>query len=398
MLGKDAREERESLRPFGQKVICYDYEVINKLSPRSYEARMIGHTSSFGTYWVRTQEGATKLAKNPIPIPDERESESEDELPGIENVKILSRPISPEYQPDLPSRPSTPETSPTPTPAKAPDPKKKRIMSQCIGDEGAYTNKDHNLIIRTHVDDLLGIAPTEADLDIAEKGAEQQGHMGKCALCRMLHGRYHGRWKTRTISIDSRGATLQGQMGKCALCRMLHGRYHGRWKTRTISIVGGLLYRGTWENALSAECYMGDIMVGGKPEQYQSIVGGLPFIARMTRPEISIHVNLLGRRATDASPVNWTTALGVLGYLHLTRQEGIILRKAKGLHLRIYVDISYGGEGARSQTGVLLTLGKQAIGWYSRRQDVVSLSITEAEYIADCKGAKDADWSQQLLG
>jgi len=29
-------------------------------------------------------------------------------------------------------------------------------------------------------------------------------------------------------------------------------------------------------------------------ERYQSIVGGLLFIARMTRPEISIHVNLLG--------------------------------------------------------------------------------------------------------
>jgi len=126
---KDAREERKNLRPFGQKVTCYDYEVTDKLSPRSYEARMIGYTSSFGTYWVRTQEGATKLAKNPIPIPEsesESESESGDELPEMENIKIQSRPISPEFQPDLPSRPPTPETPSTPeTPAKAP--KKKRI-------------------------------------------------------------------------------------------------------------------------------------------------------------------------------------------------------------------------------------------------------------------------------
>jgi len=46
-------------------------------------------------------------------------------------------------------------------------------MSQCIGDEGTYTSKDHNLVIGTHVDDLLEIAPTEADLDVAEKGAEK---------------------------------------------------------------------------------------------------------------------------------------------------------------------------------------------------------------------------------
>lgn len=39
---------------------------------------------------------------------------------------------------------------------------------------------------------------------------------------------------------------------------------------------------------------------------------------------------------------------------------------------------------------VMVTPGGQLIGWYSRRQDIVSLSITEAEYIADCGGAKDA--------
>jgi len=44
-----------------------------------------------------------------------------------------------------------------------------------------------------------------------------------------------------------------------------------------------------------------------------------------------------------------------------------------------------------------MTLGYQPIGWYSRRQEVVSLSITEAEYIADCEGAKDAAWMRQFL-
>jgi len=38
---KDPVKERLNLRTFGQKVICYDYEVQDKLSPRSYEARII---------------------------------------------------------------------------------------------------------------------------------------------------------------------------------------------------------------------------------------------------------------------------------------------------------------------------------------------------------------------
>jgi len=45
----------------------------------------------------------------------------------------------------------------------------------------------------------------------------------------------------------------------------------------------------------------------------------------------------------------------------------------------------------------MITLGNQLIGWYSWRQEVVSLSIIEAEYIADCEGAKDAAWIQQSL-
>jgi len=73
------------------------------------------------------------------------------------------------------------------------------------------------------------------------------------------------------------------------------------------------------------------------------------------------------------------------------------LRKSRDLNLVAYADASYGEEKSRSQSRVLLTLGNQPVGWHSRRQDIVALSITEAEYIADCEGAKDIVWTQQLL-
>jgi len=78
---------------------------------------------------------------------------------------------------------------------------------------------------------------------------------------------------------------------------------------------------------------------------------------------------------------------------------GRCITKAPNLDLKIFADASYGdkGETSRSQTGVLTTLGGQPIGWYSRRQDVVALSITEAEYITDCEGAKDSSWTSQFL-
>lgn len=116
----------------------------------------------------------------------------------------------------------------------------------------------------------------------------------------------------------------------------------------------------------------------------QSIVRGLLFIAWMTRHEISIQVNLLWRRASKSSPANLKPALGTLDYLYFTRREGITLRKPSNLNLWIFADDKYRVEKARLQTGVLMTLGMQLVGWYSRTQDMVSLSMTEAEYIAAC--------------
>ena len=54
---------------------------------------------------------------------------------------------------------------------------------------------------------------------------------------------------------------------------------------------------------------------------------------------------------------------------------GITLQRPLDLALVIYADASYGGGGARSQPGALMTLGDQPVGWYSRRPDTVS-SIT----------------------
>jgi len=69
LLGKDPVQERLNLRPFGQPVICFNYKVAasDKLAPRSYEARIIGYTSTFGKYWTIDKTGKQRLAKDPKP-------------------------------------------------------------------------------------------------------------------------------------------------------------------------------------------------------------------------------------------------------------------------------------------------------------------------------------------
>jgi hypothetical protein len=47
---KSAIHERRNLRPFGQKVVCFDYKAKGKLAPRSFEGRIIGYTNTYRVY------------------------------------------------------------------------------------------------------------------------------------------------------------------------------------------------------------------------------------------------------------------------------------------------------------------------------------------------------------
>ena len=52
----------------------------------------------------------------------------------------------------------------------------------------------------------------------------------------------------------------------------------------------------------------------------------------------------------------------------------------------------------RSTTGWVFSLGSGADAWSSKKQDVIALSSTEAEYIAVTSAACQDVWLQRLLG
>jgi hypothetical protein len=86
----------------------------------------------------------------------------------------------------------------------------------------------------------------------------------------------------------------------------------------------------------------------------------------MTRPEATIQVNLLGRRATNPSAANMEGAKELLLYFLSTKEEGIRLYKPNNLDLVIYADASYGdpiNNSGKLQSGAMTTLGGQPINW-----------------------------------
>ena len=263
-------------------------------------------------------------------------------------------------------------------------------LQQSIGDPGCFYNQD-GLIISTHVDGMMAVAPIKEHLNNIEIAIEHHVELDKLGIPKKLLGME----LTWTKSTKQKGVEVKLTQ-KTSIENL--AKEHGITKpTKSLPL-----------QINEYELKEKDFLTPEQQKTYQSLVGSLLYINRCTRPEISIHVNLLGRRTAKASPRNMTAATHVLQYLLSSSDEGITLKRQnpenrdkikedQTLKIVGYADASYGGEESRSQTGTLVSMNGNAIMWNSRRQDTISLSITEAEYIACSEIAKDLRWLQQLL-
>jgi hypothetical protein len=64
-----------------------------------------------------------------------------------------------------------------------------------------------------------------------------------------------------------------------------------------------------------------------------------------------------------------------------------------------YCDADWGGdlEDRRSTTRFVFMIGGGAISWNSKRQPLITLSTTEAEYMANTQATKEAIWITKLM-
>ena len=260
----------------------------------------------------------------------------------------------------------------------------KSRLQQCIGDPGVFKRKGlDQIIIATHVDDMAAFSPSKKILEEVESKIEQYVELEKLGILTKLLG-MELTWGPANEWVK---LTQKATIGNL---------------TKEFGIALTILTRSL---PLNTNDYM-EVQEETTPElqkSYQSLVGSLLYIARHTRPEITLHTNLLGRRTSNATPSNLKTGMQILRYLASSLEDGIKLRKnldqisERNITIKGYADAFYGWEKAKSQSGSLVTLNKQAVIWSSRRQDTVAQSIIEAEYIAYSETTKDVRWITQFL-
>lgn len=134
---------------------------------------------------------------------------------------------------------------------------------------------------------------------------------------------------------------------------------------------------------------------------YDVIVGGLQFAVGAMRPDLAFSVNVLSRYSRDPGPSHWKALLHVLGYVKETLDVGITYSRdvEDGLIPVTYVDTDLGkcADSGRSTMGILTKMAGAPTFWMSKRQDAVSLSTVEAEYITLTRGTQQAIWTFGFL-
>jgi hypothetical protein len=132
---------------------------------------------------------------------------------------------------------------------------------------------------------------------------------------------------------------------------------------------------------------------------YASLVGALLYAAVCTRPDISFAVSQLSRHCSNPTMEHWEAAKRVLRYLKRSPTLGVVFEGARGLVLECYTDADFSTcpHTSRSTSGQVHLLGGGAVFWRSKRQDIVALSTTEAEYVAMADAGKTLVWLRELL-
>jgi hypothetical protein len=132
---------------------------------------------------------------------------------------------------------------------------------------------------------------------------------------------------------------------------------------------------------------------------YRELIGSLLFIARTTRPDIAYAVGKLGQFTSGYDESHWNCAKGILRYLKGTITSGIQYTPSKEFILSAYSDSDYAGDriDRKSTTGFVFMVNNSPVSWCSKKQPVVAVSSTEAEYVALAAAAKEIVWARKFL-
>uniref|UniRef100_A0A6G1SKL6 Retrovirus-related Pol polyprotein from transposon TNT 1-94 n=1 Tax=Aceria tosichella TaxID=561515 RepID=A0A6G1SKL6_9ACAR len=127
---------------------------------------------------------------------------------------------------------------------------------------------------------------------------------------------------------------------------------------------------------------------------HAELVGSLNYLATRTRPDIAYALSVFSKYIEKPREQHWKGLKRVLRYLQGTLDYGLFYQPVENPYIKVYCDADYGGdhESRRSTSGMIGFLNSGPISYKAQQQQTVTMSTTEAEYIASALGVKELMW------
>ena len=131
----------------------------------------------------------------------------------------------------------------------------------------------------------------------------------------------------------------------------------------------------------------------------RATVCSLIWLGGMTRPDIANAVRAVARQAHDPAERHWRAVRKIIAYLNKTKDLGLVFVKDGDRKLSVYVDADYANKDSDrcSVSGVAVMVGGIVVNASSTTQQCVTLSTSEAEYVAMAQEAKTALFTKTVL-
>ncbi|KAK0582443.1 hypothetical protein LWI29_025725 [Acer saccharum] len=131
---------------------------------------------------------------------------------------------------------------------------------------------------------------------------------------------------------------------------------------------------------------------------YRGMIGSLLYLTA-SRPDISFSVGVCARYQADPNESHLSSVKRIIRYVNGTSNYGIWYSFDTNASLVGFSDADWAGncDDRKSTSGGCFCLGNNLVSWFCKKQNSISLSTAEAEYIAAGNGCTQLLWMKQML-
>ena len=131
---------------------------------------------------------------------------------------------------------------------------------------------------------------------------------------------------------------------------------------------------------------------------YAEAIGSVLWPVIVSQPDAAFAVSTLSQFIQNPGPAHWEALKRVIVFLGSTKDLWLTFGGRSKLAVEGFCDADWGGQKHHhSVSSYSFHMGAGAISWSSKKQHVVALSSTEAEYITQMHAAKEALWLHSFL-